>query len=251
MREATRDEGRAGPLGRLRRRRRSRRGCVPLAPPLAEVSADVRRSSSGCARGGDDGVARYLTAGSASRCRRRCACDPEVVAAAPGLLEPEVREALRARGRATSSAVARAELEAGRPAVVAARGRPDGEVRERAGRRCRRLRAGRPRGLPVLGADVLRARPGRRRGVGSRSRAPPGAAGRPTRRARRLLARRGGRGLCDRAAHRRSPPWPSAPRRSRRWTSSPGPGNRYVAEAKRQLSGDWSASTGSRGRASW
>ena len=39
------------------------------------------------------------------------------------------------------------------------------------------------------------------------------------------------------AAPRPSAPWPTARRRSPRSTSSPGPGNAYVAEAKRQVSG--------------
>ena len=39
------------------------------------------------------------------------------------------------------------------------------------------------------------------------------------------------------AARRPSRRWPTAPRRSRRWTRSPGPGNAYVAAAKRRVFG--------------
>ena len=73
--------------------------------------------------------------------------DPEAVAAAPGLLEPEVREAMRVAGR-NIEAVARAELEARkRPATVEL---PEGhrvEVRDEPGRGRRGVRARRARRL--------------------------------------------------------------------------------------------------------
>ena len=67
-------------------------------------------------------------------------------------------------------------------------------------------------------------------------------AARPRRPDRRRHPGRRGRGRRRRglprwAGPRPSPPWPTAPRPSRRSTSSSGPGNRYVAEAKRQVSG--------------
>ena len=55
---------------------------------------------------------------------------------------------------------------------------------------------------------------------------------------RRLRAVRRRRGLRGWAARTRSPRWPTAPRRSPRVDVIAGPGNLYVQEAKRQVSGD-------------
>ena len=112
-------------------RRRSRAGCERWRPRLGEVDR----------RGG----ARSSDSGSKRRRRRRCASSPSASArgcrsrsgstrrrsaAAPGLLDPEVREALRVAAR-NIEAVARAELEArARPATAEL---PEGqrvEVRE-------------------------------------------------------------------------------------------------------------------------
>ena len=69
-------------------------------------------------RGGGDAALREISEGLGEELPERLRVDPEAVAAAPGLLEPDVREALRLA--ATNIAkVARAELAAGaRPASV-------------------------------------------------------------------------------------------------------------------------------------
>jgi histidinol dehydrogenase len=88
-----------------------------LAPAVGEVTADVERIVEEVRSGGDAGlreVAKRLGDAVPGSLR----VDPEAVAAAPGLLEPEVREAIRVAGR-NIEAVARAELEARqRPATV-------------------------------------------------------------------------------------------------------------------------------------
>ena len=88
-----------------------------LAPAVGEVTPDVERIVEEVRSGGDAGlreVAKRLGDAVPGSLR----VDPEAVAAAPGLLEPEVREAIRVAGR-NIEAVARAELEARqRPATV-------------------------------------------------------------------------------------------------------------------------------------
>jgi histidinol dehydrogenase len=100
-----------------------------LAPALGEVSDEVERIVDRVRGGGDAGL-RAVAEAIGESAPESFRVDPEAVAAAPGLLEPEVREALRVAGR-NIEAVARAELEARtRPATAEL---PEGhrvEVRE-------------------------------------------------------------------------------------------------------------------------
>jgi histidinol dehydrogenase len=100
-----------------------------LAPALGEVTAEVERIVDRVRSGGDAGL-REVAEGLGEAVPESLRVDPEAVAAAPGLLEPEVREAMRVAER-NIEAVARAELEArARPATAEL---PEGhrvEVRE-------------------------------------------------------------------------------------------------------------------------
>ena len=150
----------------------------------------------------------------ARRRRSRWRVDPDAIAAAPGLLEPDVREALRLAAK-NIAAVARAELEArDRPATVEL---PEGqrvEVRAERGGGGRRLRAGGQGGVPVLGLDVLH--PGARRGgEPGRGREPGGRrAVAPARRCWRRAQQRASTRCTRSAAPRRSPRSPTARRAS-------------------------------------
>jgi len=88
-----------------------------LGPQLSEVAAQVERIVTDVREGGDAAlreIAERLGEGAPHSSR----VDPDAVAAAPGLLEPNVREALRTAAR-NIEAVARAELDARlRPAPV-------------------------------------------------------------------------------------------------------------------------------------
>jgi histidinol dehydrogenase len=100
-----------------------------LAPALGEVTAEVERIVDRVRSGGDAGL-REVAEGLGEAVPESFRVDPEAVAAAPGLLEPEVREAMRVAERNIET-VARAELEARtRPATAEL---PEGhrvEVRE-------------------------------------------------------------------------------------------------------------------------
>jgi len=99
-----------------------------LAPPLAGVSADVAAILERVGAGGDAAV-REISEGLGENLPEPLLVDPEVVAAAPGLLEPEVRGSLRAAAR-NIAVVARAELESRRPTVTELEGGQTVEVRE-------------------------------------------------------------------------------------------------------------------------
>ncbi|MGI8461713.1 MAG: histidinol dehydrogenase [Solirubrobacterales bacterium] len=79
-----------------------------LAPSLSEVSGEVT-DILGAVRSRGDAAIRELSRSFDEPAPESLRIDPEAVAAAPGLLEPEVREALRAAA-ANIDAVARAEL---------------------------------------------------------------------------------------------------------------------------------------------
>jgi histidinol dehydrogenase len=100
-----------------------------LATGLGEVTADVERIVE-TVRSGGDAALREVAERLGEAPPESFRVDPEAVAAAPGLLEPEVREAMRVAGR-NIEAVARAEFEAWkRPATAEL---PEGhrvEVRE-------------------------------------------------------------------------------------------------------------------------
>ena len=88
-----------------------------LAPALGEVTADVERIVEEVRSRGDAGL-REVGERLGEVVPESFRVDPEAVAAAPGLLEPDVREAMRVAGRNIET-VARAELEARvRPATA-------------------------------------------------------------------------------------------------------------------------------------
>jgi histidinol dehydrogenase len=100
-----------------------------LVPPLADVASEVSRITERVQQQGDEAL-RELAEEFGDTAPDSLRVDPEAIAAAPSLLEPEVREALRVTAN-NVAAVARAELEARmKPAMVEL---PEGhrvEVRE-------------------------------------------------------------------------------------------------------------------------
>ena len=223
-------------------------GLRALAPAHGEVRAEVERIVEGVRSGGDAGL-REVAERLGEAVPESFRVDPEAVAAAPGLLEPEVREAMRVAGR-NIQAVARAELEArARPATAEL---PEGqrvEVREEpvatagvyapggkaaypssvlmccvparvagVARLCVASPPGAGRAAQRRGAGGVRDR-GRgrglrdRRGAGDRGagvRHRDDRAGRPDRRAREPLRDRGqAAGLGDRSGSTASPARPS------------------------------------------
>ena len=80
-----------------------------LAPALSDVTADVAEILAAVREHGDAAL-RQLAERFGEPAPQGLRVDPDAVAAAPGLLEPEVREAIRVAG-ANIEAVARAELE--------------------------------------------------------------------------------------------------------------------------------------------
>ena len=148
-----------------------------LTPALGEVTAEVERIVDRVRSGGDAGL-REVAEGLGEAVPESFRVDPEAVAAAPGLLEPEVREAMRVAER-NIEAVARAELKVRtRPATAEL---PEGhrvEVREEPV-----ATAGvyAPGGRAAYPSSVLMSCvPARVAGVARTYVAsPPGAAGRP------------------------------------------------------------------------
>ena len=101
---------------------------------------------------------------------------------------------------------------------------------------CRRLRSRRAGGLPLHGRHVLCPREGRRRAAGRR-RHPAGRTVSPTRSCSPPV-RSAASTRCSRSAvSRRLPRSPSGPQRFEPVDVIVGPGNDYVQEAKRQLTG--------------
>ena len=89
------------------------RALVPAPPALRdEVAAIVDR-----VRTGGEAALRELAAGFGDEVPEKLRVDPEAIEAAPGLLEPDVREALRVAAE-NIAAVATAEREAAPPAIA-------------------------------------------------------------------------------------------------------------------------------------
>ena len=204
-----------------------------LVPPLGEVTADVRRIIDRVEEGGDAAL-RELSEEFDGAAPASIRVDPDAIAAAPGLLEPQVRAALRAAA-GNIEAVARAELEARtRPAVADL---PEGqriEVREEP-----IASAGiyAPGGRAAYPSTVLMCCiPARVAGVGRICVvSPPGPAGRPdsavlaacaTAGVDEVYAVGGAQAIAALALGTESVPTVDL---------VAGPGNRYVTEAKRLL----------------
>ena len=206
-----------------------------LAPGLEDVSEQVRDILARVRRQGDAAV-RELTTRFGELAPERLRIDPQTLAAASGLLEPPVREALRVATRSIA-AVARAEVEAGaRPAVATGEQGQAVEVRrEPVGA------AGiyAPGGAAALASTVLMCCvPARLAGVGRIVVVtPPGATGRPAPAVlaacaavgvEEVYAIGGAQAIGALAYGTESVPAVDV---------IAGPGNRYVTEAKRQVYG--------------
>jgi histidinol dehydrogenase len=205
-----------------------------MVPALADVSAEVTAIVEQVRVTGEDALLR-IGERLGEAVPESLRVDPEAVAAAPGLLEPEVRDALRATARSVE-AVARAELEVrSRPAAVEL---PEGqrvEVREEP---IAAVGVYAPGGRAAYPSSVLMCCvPARVAGVGRLCVAsPPGPAGRPSATvlaacaiagADEVYAVGGAQAIAVLAFGTETVPPVDL---------ICGPGNRYVAEAKRQVS---------------
>ena len=195
---------------------------------------------------------RELAERSARRPPERSGSIPRRSPRRPGLLDPDVREALRVAAR---------EHRGGGRAPSSRRSTRPGDgraARGPAGRGARRARSPppastRPAGTAAYPSSVLMCCvPARVAGVARVAVATPARARRAARRrrARRLRDRRRRRGLRDRRRPGDRRAGASGPRRIAPVDLIAGPGNRYVTEAKRQVSPARSGSTGSPGPAS-
>jgi histidinol dehydrogenase len=205
-----------------------------LTPPLAEVTAEVERIVDGVRTGGDDAL-REVSAGIGEVLPDSLRVDPEAVAAAPGLLEPEVREALRiAAGNV--EAVARAELEVRvRPAAVEF---PEGQTVEVREEPVAVVGAYAPGGRAAYPSSVLMCCiPARVAGVARVAVAsPPGAAGRPNAAVLAACAICGVEEVYAVGGAQAIAALAFGTETISRVDLIAGPGNRYVAEAKRVVS---------------
>ncbi len=206
-----------------------------LAPALGEVTAEVEQIVDRVQSGGDAGL-REVAEGLGEAVPESFRVDPEAVAAAPGLLEPEVREAMRVAER-NIEAVARAELEARtRPATAEL---PEGhrvEVREEPV-----ATAGvyAPGGRAAYPSSVLMCCvPARVAGVARTCVAsPPGASGRPNAAVLAACAISGVRDVYAVGGAQAIAALAFGTETIDPVDLIAGPGNRYVTEAKRLVWG--------------
>lgn len=206
-----------------------------IAPPLEDVSEPVAELIQRVRERGDAAL-REISDDLGEPLPERLRVDPEGVAAAPGLLEPEVREALRLAA-ANVAAVARAELEAcARPA---SRELDQGQRVEVRAEPVASAGIYAPGGRAVYPSSVLMcAIPARVAGVARVAVAsPPGPGGRPAdpvlaacaiAGVEEVYTAGGAQAIAALALGTESVPAVDV---------IAGPGNRYVTEAKRQLVG--------------
>src|ERR671937_1390478 len=205
-----------------------------LVPALGDVSAEVSAIIEQVRAGGDDALLR-IGERLGEAVPESLRVDPKAVAAAPGLLEPEVRDALRAAAR-NVEAVARAELEVrSRPAAVEL---PEGqrvEVREEP---VAAIGVYAPGGRAAYPSSVLMCCvPARVAGVVRLCVAsPPGAAGRPSAAVLAACAIAGVQEVYAVGGAQAIAALAFGTETVRPVDLICGPGNRYVAEAKRQVS---------------
>jgi histidinol dehydrogenase len=206
-----------------------------LAPPLSDVSAEVSAVIDRV-RGGGDAALRELAESFGELPAENLRVAPEAIAAAPGLLDPPVREGLRVAA-ANIEAVARAELEAAAAPISVAL-----EQGHRVEVRTEPVAAAgvyAPGGRAAYPSSVLMAcLPARVAGVSRLAVvSPPGASGRPSAPVLAACAIAGvdevysvgGAQAIAALAHGTESIAPV--------DVIAGPGNRYVAEAKRLVSG--------------
>ncbi len=206
-----------------------------LVPAPAELSAQVATILDRVRAAGDAAL-REISAGFGEELPDSLRVDPEAIGAAPGLLEPPVREALRVAA-ANVEAVANAELEGLRRAAVA-----EPEQGQRIEVRHEPVAAAgvyAPGGRAAYPSSVLMCCvPARAAGVGRLAVAtPPGAGGRPGAAVLaacaiagvdEVYAVGGAQAIAALAFGTESIPAVDV---------IAGPGNRYVAEAKRLVAG--------------
>jgi histidinol dehydrogenase len=150
------------------------RASVPSEPALREEVAKIVER----VREGKDAAIRELGEGFGDAAPERLRVDPEAIEAAPGLLEADVREALRVAAE-NIAAVASAEREAGGPAVAEL---PQGQRVEVRNEPVAAAGVYAPGGRASYPSSVLMCCvPARIAGVGRIAVAsPPGASGRPS-----------------------------------------------------------------------
>lgn len=206
-----------------------------MAPALAEVTADTERIVDAVRAGGDEAL-RKISEGLGEEAPDRLRVDPDAVEAAPGLLEPEVREALRLAA-GNIEAVARAELEARmRPASVEL---PEGQVVEVREEPVASVGVYAPGGRSAYPSSVLMCViPARVAGVGRIAVAsPPGAAGRPNAAVLAACSIAGVHEVYAVGGAQAVAAFAFGTQTVARVDLVAGPGNRYVQEAKRIVSG--------------
>ena len=205
-----------------------------LVPGLADVSAEVTAIIEQVRAAGDDALLR-IGERLGEAVPESLRVDPEAVVAAPGLLEPEVRDALRAAARNVEAA-ARAELEVrSRPAALEL---PEGqrvEVREEP---IAAVGVYAPGGRAAYPSSVLMCCvPARVAGVVRLCVAsPPGAAGRPSAAVLAACAIAGADEVYAVGGAQAIAALAFGTEAVQPVDLICGPGNRYVAEAKRQVS---------------
>ncbi len=205
-----------------------------LAPPLSEVSGEVERIVERVREGGDAAL-RDISASLGEEPPESIAVDPEAIEAAPGLLEPDVRDALRLAAE-NVDAVARAELEArGRPAAVEL---PEGQAVEVRDEPIAAVGVYAPGGRAAYPSSVLMcAIPARVAGVVRVAVAsPPGAAGRPNAAVLAACSIAGVREVYAVGGAQAIAALAFGTEAIGRVDLIAGPGNRYVQEAKRLVS---------------
>jgi histidinol dehydrogenase len=206
-----------------------------LVPATEAVTAEVQSILDRVREGGDASL-RELSEGFGEPVPERLRVDPEAVAAAPGLLEPQVREALRGAAR-NVDAVARAELQViGRAAVSEL---PEGHTVEVRGEPVSAAGVYAPGGRAAYPSSALMCCiPARVAGVGRIAVAsPPGAGGRPNAAVLAACAIAGVDEVYAVGGAQAIAALAFGTESIRAVDVVAGPGNRYVTEAKRLLFG--------------
>ncbi len=207
-----------------------------LAPALSEVSADVADILGAVRSRGDEAI-RELAVRLGEAAPERLRVDPEAIEAAPGLLDPEVREALRAAA-VNIAAVARAELrQVSSPAISEL---PEGQTVELRSEPVPYAGIYAPGGKAAYPSSLLMcAIPARVAGVGRIVVAsPPGAStGRPSSTVLAACAVAGIDEVYAIGGAQAIAAFAFGTETVPRVDVIAGPGNRYVTEAKRIVSG--------------
>ncbi len=205
-----------------------------LAPPLGDVTPEVARIVERVRVGGDSAL-REISRSLGEELPESLQVDPEAVEAAPGLLEPEVREALRLAARNIET-VARAELEVrARPAAVEL---PEGQAVEVREEPIAAVGVYVPGGRAAYPSSVLMcAIPARVAGaVRVAVTSPPGAAGRPNAAVLAACSIAGVNEVYGVGGAQAIAALAFGTEAIERVDLVAGPGNRYVQEAKRLVS---------------